>query len=417
MNSTAVAYNETDRLAELDKLEVMYTKPEEVFDRVTAQLSAIFDSPVVMMNLIDKDNQYIKSSAGIPESALGNRVIPRQYSICNHVVVTNQSLVVEDLAADERFRDNALIKAHGLRFYAGAPLHSDTGQSVGTLCVMDFKPRQMTVREQQLLKMLADSLMTELKLRKASRQLLDRTREMERDLRAARSVQRFLLPPPMQVGEGFCLRHYYHPFDAIGGDFLDARLRPDGSMAALLADVSGHGASAALTSVMVKTSFERAALVASAPGEILTSICSDLGNAGDNGQFITAAASMFDPAKRQVQLASAGHPFPILLRGGIARVIDTVNELPLLIDPAQIYAGQTVLAMEAGDRLIHFTDGATEAADPSGVMLDVEGLLRLIEANARVSGSEFLPILYKNIRGHAVEGLRDDVALVCLEIE
>jgi sigma-B regulation protein RsbU (phosphoserine phosphatase) len=259
--------------------------------------------------------------------------------------------------------------------------------------------------------------MTEVKLRSTSRQLLERTRTMERDLVAARNVQRFLLPPRVQEGRGFALWHHYQPFDAIGGDFLDARIRPDGSMATLLADVSGHGPSAALTSAMVKTTFQRAALSATHPGDVLTAVGRDLGLSMETGQFITASAAVYDPHARQAALASAGHPFPILLRGGSASVIDTVNDLPLLIEPTQVYDRHTVLPMQSGDRLIFYTDGATEAANPAGAMLEITGLLPLLEKNAKLFGGQFLDAVFQAVRRFAAGQLRDDVALVCLEVQ
>jgi sigma-B regulation protein RsbU (phosphoserine phosphatase) len=304
-----------------------------------------------------------------------------------------------------------------LRFYAGAPLRTDTGQPIGALCVVDFKPRTMSERERKLLKLVAEAVMMEVKLRKTSRQLLERTRTMERDLAAARIVQRFLLPSQKQEGEGFNFWHFYHPFDAIGGDFLDSHLRADGSLAALIADVSGHGASAALTSAMVKTVFQRAAVTASGPDALLSAIQLDLSRTTDTGQFITAAASVYDPASRRVHLASAGHPFPILLRGRKAEIVKTVNDLPLLIETEQTYGRKTTLELGPTDRLLFYTDGATEAGGAGGRMLGESGLVRLIESNASLTGGAMLHGLFQGIRSFAGGNLKDDVALVCLEVK
>jgi len=416
MIESPIAEDETQRLAELDKLELMYRPPEEVFDRITTQLAEIFGAQAAMLNLIDRDNQFVKSSAGIPEEMLGNRVIPRCQSLCGHVVGNNHELIVEDLSLDERFRDMPAVREKGLRFYAGAPLRADNGQPIGSLCIVDTVPHTVSQRERKLLKLVAEEVMTEVKLRKVSRELFERTRAMQRDLGAARAVQRFLLPPQRQVGNGFALWHYYHPFDAIGGDFLDAQIRPDGSLATVLADVSGHGASAALTSAMVKTIFQNTAATATGPAQLLSSIQRGLGASFGTGQFVTAAAAVFNPAKRTICLSSAGHPFPILLREGTAQVIKTANNLPLLIEPEQFYTDQTTLDLRAGDRLLWYTDGATEAADPAGQMLDPAGLIRLMQTGAAHAPEAFLPSLFREIRGFADGRLRDDVALVYLDV-
>jgi serine phosphatase RsbU (regulator of sigma subunit) len=409
---------DSERLAELDRLELMYSRPEEMFDRITKDLSRIFEAPVVMMNLMDDQNQYIKSASGLSDDMMANRTMPRQSSICSYVVQNNKPLIVEDLAADERFRDNAAVTQHGARFYAGAPLRTETGQAIGSLCVVDSKPRKISLREKQLLEMVANGMMTLAKLRATSRQLVHRTREMERDMISARAVQRFLLPPRRQEGNGFVLWQSYHPVDAIGGDFIDARIHEDGSLAMLIADVTGHGASAALASAMVKTVFQRAASDGViGPAELLSAVQTDLSASLGTGQFITAAAAIYDPPKRTALLASAGHPFPILLRGGQAKLVQTANDLPLLIEPAQLYHDQTALALDAGDRLIWYTDGAPEAVDTDGKPLDIEGLIAMIQARSALDGDELLSGLYGDIRAYASARLHDDVALVCLEVK
>jgi serine phosphatase RsbU (regulator of sigma subunit) len=412
-----VSRYEADRLAELDRLEVMYSRPEEVFDRVTKELSEIFEAPAVMMNLIDRENQYVKSATGAPEEALGNRVMPRQMSICNHVVATNKTLIVEDLAADERFRNHPALTEKGVRFYAGAPLRGERGHAIGSLCVVDVEPRKISGREQRLLEMVANGVMTLVKLRAATRQLVQRAREMERDLIAARAVQRFLLPPRRQEGRGFTIWQSYHPVDAIGGDFVDARIHRDGSLAMLIADVTGHGASAALASAMIKMVFHRASADGvSGPAHLLSAIQTDLSASLGTGQFVTAAGMVFDPNRRMALLAGAGHPYPVLLRGGRAESVKTANDLPLLIEPEALYHDQTALLLRPGDRLFWYTDGATEAIDPGGKPLDTGGLIEMIQARASLSGDELLPKLFHDIRDYARGRLNDDVALVCLEM-
>jgi serine phosphatase RsbU (regulator of sigma subunit) len=424
MLTAPIPEDEADRLAELDKLSIANGEPEAVFDRVTAELAKVFGAPAAMMNLIDADTQYVKSMAGAPEGTTFPRTMPRKDSICGHVVGANKVMVVEDLLADERFRDNPAVKAKGLRFYAGAPLHSENGQPIGALCVVDFKPRKISVREQRLLQMVADGVMTEIKLRAASRKLLDRNRTIERDLAAARIVQRFLLPPQKQEGNGFTFWHYYHPVDAIGGDFLDTHVRkpgsddcPWGSLALLVADVSGHGASAALTSAMVKTSFQQAAAASCGPAQLLTAVQRSLSQAAETGQFVTAAAAVYDAGERELHMASAGHPQPVLLRRGKGTVINSVNDLPLLIEPDLGYDRHTTMMLEPGDRVIYYTDGATEAMDESGELLGIERFVPMIEAHAGLANGEFLRSLFQAIRGYALGKLQDDVALVCLEVK
>jgi serine phosphatase RsbU (regulator of sigma subunit) len=416
MLAPTIPQDEDDRLAELDRLDVMNPTPEAAFDQITAKLAEIFDAPAVMMNLIDSKTQYVKSFAGISLEEFGERYLPRQDSICGHVVGKNDTIVVEDMLKDERFRDNPIVKAKGLRFYAGAPLRTETGQPIGALCLVDNKPRHMTHRESEMLKILADTMMSEVRYRTVSRQLLERTRIIERDLVAARKVQRFLLPPARLEGKGFLICHYYQPMEAIGGDFVDYLLRDDGSAAILIADASGHGASAALTSAMVKTIFLRFAGDVATPQQLLTASNRELSRTGDSGQFMTAAAAIYDPVSQRVMMALAGHPPPILLRRGATQPLTIASEVPLLVESTQRYEEMTTLPLEPGDRVLFFTDGAIEAADAEKIMLEPEGLQQLMEADAGLDADEFLRALFQAIRAHAKGRLKDDVALVCLEV-
>lgn len=414
--------NDDLRLEELDKLDLLYAEPEAAFDKIVHSLAKIFDMPVATMSLIDRGTQYYMSQVGLPEELARAKVFPREFAVCSHVVGNDAMLVVDDMTLDERFADNPSVTEGGMRFYAGAPMRTENGFPVGSLCIADSKPRHISEREQNLLQMIADNLMAEVKLRKSSRELrgisqrlAQRHRALERELNEAKAVQQFLLPPPLQTGHGLIVCHAYHPFDHIGGDFLDACLRDDGSAVLLLADVSGHGLSAALTSAMTKTSFQRCAQKAERPYDLLTAVNTDLGRTVQLGRFMTAVAAIYRPRDGSVEISSAGHPYPILLRGDRAELLKTSNEMPLLIDPEVPYSLSLRVELRAGDRLLFYTDGAIEASNGRGAMFEFSGLQRLVEAKRGESGEAFLKHVFEGVSAFANGKLGDDVALVCLE--
>lgn len=406
---------EDNRLAALHRLEMMFSAPEEPFDRVTTELARVFDVPAAQMSLINHDTCYYKSAFGLPPELSSHRSVPRALSICGTVIDRNEALVVPDIAEDARFCENPILKQAGVRFYAGTPLQSEDGHAIGTLCILDSKPRDITPREQDLLKMIAAGLMTEVKLRSLSRELIHRNRVIEEDLAQARVVQRFLLPPTAQSGDGFILCHAYHPFDAIGGDFVDFHVRQDGSVVALLADVSGHGASAALTSAMIKTIFQRAATTTHSARHLLTAVNRDLAPGVGGGRFATAIAMVFEPTRAVAHLAVAGHPPPALLRNKKASPVEVPPELPLLIDPTLIYQHDLAIELSRGDRLVLFTDGAIEAANSAGKFLDPIGLFALLDEHAHLAAEPFVQAVFHGVRAYADAGLKDDVAILSLE--
>ncbi|HEV2096689.1 MAG TPA: GAF domain-containing protein, partial [Chthoniobacterales bacterium] len=116
------------------------------------------------INFIDRDHQWFKSQVGLPDELAQTQRMPRELSVCGHVVARNDALVVEDLARDRRFANNPLLKERGLRFYAGVPLRSN-GLPIGSLCILDTKPRRMTEHEKRLLQIIAEDVMEEIERR------------------------------------------------------------------------------------------------------------------------------------------------------------------------------------------------------------------------------------------------------------
>ena len=157
--------NEEERLAELNGLNLLDTPREADFDQVTARLTRLFKVPMALLTLVDKNRQWFKSQTGLPADLAEARSTSREVSLCGHVIANDEVLVVRDLARDSRFANNPFVKERGLRFYAGVPLRGPNGFPIGSLCILDTKPREMTRQEQELLKMIAGDVMEQIKRR------------------------------------------------------------------------------------------------------------------------------------------------------------------------------------------------------------------------------------------------------------
>ncbi len=162
MTPAPIPADEEERLAALFELNLLDTEAEPVFDRITAKLARVFEVPIALITFVDRDRQFFKSQTGLSEDLAKARQTPRNVSACGHVVAKNQVMVIEDLARDRRFANNPLFKEHGIRFYAGVPLLAPNGQPIGSLCLMDMKPRQVTEREKRLLQEYANEVMEEI---------------------------------------------------------------------------------------------------------------------------------------------------------------------------------------------------------------------------------------------------------------
>ena len=131
--------DESRRIEALHALGVLDTDPEERFDRFTAEIGGLLDVPVALVSFVDVDRQWFKSRRGVDVTET-----PREMSLCAHAILGRDILQIPDALADPRFADNPMVAGGPrLRFYAGMPLILDDGSRVGTLCVADYRPRQL----------------------------------------------------------------------------------------------------------------------------------------------------------------------------------------------------------------------------------------------------------------------------------
>ncbi len=155
-----VPENEKQRLERLRQYGILDTAPSEAFDRVTRLASRLLKMPIALVSLVDEDRQWFKSRVGLdaPET-------PSELAFCAHAICDTSVMVVPNAQDDPRFSDNPLVTgAPDIRFYAGAPLRTDDGLNLGTLCVIDQTPREFTDEERLLLNDLAHIVIDELEL-------------------------------------------------------------------------------------------------------------------------------------------------------------------------------------------------------------------------------------------------------------
>lgn len=153
---------ETERLAALEASGALAEDLRNHLDRIARNVAEAMDTPIGLVSLVDSNSQLWKGAAGLPADLEKNRQAPRDTSVCTHVVATRAPLVVEDTARDPRFAQNAFLREHGMRFYAGVPLCTASGHVIGSLCVIDTRPRLLSSRELKLMQVIADELMVEL---------------------------------------------------------------------------------------------------------------------------------------------------------------------------------------------------------------------------------------------------------------
>lgn len=150
--------DEAQRLRALRALELLDTPPEERFDRITRVATATFGVSMAMVSLVDSDRQWYKSCVGLATTETS-----RDSAFCAHAVEQRSDIVVPDTLLDSRFADNPLVTGDPqLRFYAGAPLILKNGRCIGTLCILDRRPRNMSAKDLSALHDLRDMVLAEI---------------------------------------------------------------------------------------------------------------------------------------------------------------------------------------------------------------------------------------------------------------
>jgi len=154
--------NEKKRLKVLWQYEVLDTVPEEMFDDLTELAASICEAPVALVSLIDEDRQWFKSAQGVTL-----RETARDISFCAHAICRSGLFIVPDARKDPRFKSNPMVTGEPrIRFYAGSPLVTPDGYALGTLCVIDKKPRTLSAFQKRSLQLLSRVVISQLELRR-----------------------------------------------------------------------------------------------------------------------------------------------------------------------------------------------------------------------------------------------------------
>ena len=175
--------NEAARLEVLRQFELLDTEEEQQFDDLTFLAAHVCETPIALITLIDEKRQWFKSNRGF-----GVRQTSRDVSFCAHALTQMGPAIVRDALDDERFRDNPLVTGEPyIRFYAGAPLVTTEGFVLGTLCVIDRRPRDLEegqIKALQALSRVVIALFESRRERNFLRRALDKHKRAEEELKA-----------------------------------------------------------------------------------------------------------------------------------------------------------------------------------------------------------------------------------------
>ncbi|MFV2119050.1 PP2C family protein-serine/threonine phosphatase [Streptomyces sp. Act-28] len=443
---------EARRMEAVRRYDILDTPPDGAFDRVAAMAARLFDVPVATVTIVDADRIWFKATHGLDDVTQ----IGRDPGLCASAILRDDILVISDTLTDPVACDNPLVTGPlGVRFYAAAPIITAEGHRLGTVNILDTKPRSITEDDTATLADLAAIVMDEMELRLSALHAVRREREQreaesryaelehrrakveqaareqaERDKAAiaafASTLQRTLLPPALPTVPGLELACHYHTASAhnVGGDFYDVFPLDGGRWALFLGDVCGKGAEAAAVTSLTRYTLRAAAHIDPDPvavlGALNTALLSDV-SAGS--RFCTAVFAVLFPEGTgfTVELATGGHPPSYHLRPGPdddpVRVQEVRPPGGMLIGAlADAHFAATRLHLKSGEALFLYTDGLTEARTEDGTMIGDEGLdAFLVHRTGPLTATALVQDVVTLVDS-LPHGIGDDIALLALSV-
>lgn len=347
------------RLSAVMRVGLISGEADGRFDRVVRLARRLFDVPVVALNLVDDSQQLSLAQVG-----LDSPVRPISESICATAVAEDRAILLRDARLDPHFANHpAVTSDEPVVFYAGRPVHTD-GEVVGTLCLADDKPRDLSDAEDRMLGDLVTWVEQEL--------------AKDRDQREAVEVQRRLLPRHAVEVAGLDVAGHCQPARSVGGDFYDWQVL-DGRLQVVLADVMGKGLVAAVIAASVRTLLRGTSpynTLASSVSRTATDVQQDL---DDADTFVTMFAVRIDPASGEMEYVDAGHGLALVLQpdGGTRRL--TTGGLPLGALAGEEWTPRTAV-LAPGETLLVVSDGVLDAFATPEEALTAAGALAALDA-------------------------------------
>jgi sigma-B regulation protein RsbU (phosphoserine phosphatase) len=443
---------ETARLSAVRRYDILDTPPDGAFDRIAALAGRLFDVPVATVTIVDSDRIWFKAAHGLE----GVAEIGRDPGLCGSAVLRDDALVIPDTLLDPVAADNPLVAGEmGVRFYAAAPITTPDGYRLGTVNILDTRPRSITQDDIATLSDLAAIVMDEMELRlSALRALRDeqerraaesRHAETERARaeaeRAAReqaekdkaaiaafasTLQRTLLPPALPVVPGLELACHYRTASVhdVGGDFYDVFPVDEGRWVFFLGDVCGKGPDAATVTALARHTLRAAAQIDPDPVTVLSTLNTVLlSDVAAGSRFCTALIGLLTPQENggfTVTVASGGHPSAYHVRPDESDSVWVKAVRPkggMLVGAfPEAHFAQSTFPLAPGEGLFLYTDGLTEARTAEGAMLGEDGLTGFLHQRTGPLTATALVDDTVALLDALPEGVGDDVALLTLSV-
>ncbi|NIR50896.1 SpoIIE family protein phosphatase [candidate division KSB1 bacterium] len=335
--------------------------------------------------------------------------------LSDRMIKDRQPLIINDVAEDKTFRD-AQPLSQNIRSILSVPLLCK-GELIGVVNVFNKKEDGFSKEDQRLLSIIASQsaqVIENARLYEEEKRL----RRIQHELEMARDIQQGLIPKVLPATEHLDIASYFNPAEQVGGDYFDYFNIDTNKTGFVMADVSGHGTSAALVMTMVKGIVHAIVHEFDSPHQILAEINSILTHIGPKDKFITMMFMMIDWKKKKLYYSNAGHN-PLLFHDHRSKK----SELIVLKGPALGIAPDPKyqdkeMSVNSGDLIFIYTDGIIEAFDGRGDMFEEKRLLKAVND----SGSKDAAAVIEHVRSTLLKFTEkapqsDDIAMIAVKMK
>ncbi len=316
-------------------------------------------------------------------------------TLLGEVVEERKVVSFIDTSLDEKLARAESIVAQNIRSAICAPLL--VGDAVLGVLYLDFRSHRgmVTHDDVHLVAEIARFAAVKLETTRLREEAIAKAK-LDEELRTAYVIQKRLLPVDLPTPVGYALAGVNQPCRTVSGDYFDVVMRPDGRVYFIMADVSGKGITAALVMVSVATAFNIFTRTDPTPADLLMDLNVTLAPKTAPSKFVTMVVGVLDPATGQIDFANAGHVSPLVIsRDGVAELSST--DMVVGLFPQAKYRNQSA-RLDAGDAIVLFTDGVTEAENESEDQLGLEPVAKLLESKHGSSAKAILDAIEAQVR-------------------
>ncbi len=374
---------------------------EELLSKISSQVRDLIPYDAFSIYLVDEDSRLLKHYFGVRfDQRIQAQHMPWGTGIVGSAAELHRPIVVRDTRRDPRY----VAALSGIRSEVAVPLMLKD-QVIGVLDLESEKLAAFKGSHVQTLSLLAPQVATAIDNARLYERVAKNEARMERDLAAARELQRLLLPSVPSF-EGIEIAARNNSAREVSGDLYDFFPFPNSHIGCLIGDVSGKGSAAALYASLVSGILRNQAQREQSPAALLDQVNRALLTRKVEAQYLTALYAQWHPNDQRLILASAGQPAPVFHRAGKAEFLPLTGYPLGMLDEADYH--DLDLEVQPGDLLLAVSDGVTESGFPERPEYGDRRLLEFVAAHAQLSAAEFLEALFDDVRAYTADAPQDD---------